>query len=644
MKALFAARGLPIVARIASCAHEWETRRAAWTPRLARARLPGLRQAGEPRVERRHLEGEDAAELAPAIEAGARVRSQGRRRSRRAQRARDRVRRARQRRARGVGRRARSIPSREFYDYEAKYLDEGSQTIIPADLPARADAPRSSGWRSRRSAPSTPPAWRASTSCCRATPARSYLNEVNTIPGFTTISMYPKMWEASGLAYPALVDRLIALALERHAEKQQLRTSVRVTRGPQAAASRPAVARCVFCIAVSRRPRPAPQTRGLHRAALDRARVRRHPRRRLRGVPGALATACGRRRRKRATCSRPSALVVADQLDPDGPLARSRRSRRRSTSRSAPPRRGRSASRSGPRPGSISAARTARACSGACCAASGWPRRATASASRTRSSARWRSIPALQDAYFGIGLYHYYAAVAPAALPRAALAADAARRRSRRRAAADAAAHDNGGCCAARPTTSCTSSTSGTRAEPTDALRPASTACERAIRAIRSSIRREREILDTYLHDATASLRAWDDVLLARAVRGLVQRARPLHRDARDSVELADAARSGSTKPIAPSRSLAAGDRRAQRRVRSPSAQWPPSTAMLPSLRRRLAHQPYRIALAKAGARSSAAISTPRDRALFTQALARRLHRVRSRATATRKLLIARQA
>ena len=53
-----------------------------------------------------------------------------------------------------------------------------------------------------------------------------FLNEVNTIPGFTTISMYPKMWEASGLPYPALLDRLIALAIERHAEKQRLRTSV----------------------------------------------------------------------------------------------------------------------------------------------------------------------------------------------------------------------------------------------------------------------------------------------------------------------------------------------------------------------------------------------------------------------------------
>jgi D-alanine-D-alanine ligase len=53
-----------------------------------------------------------------------------------------------------------------------------------------------------------------------------FINEVNTIPGFTTISMYSKLWAASGVPYPALLDRLIALALERHAEKQRLRTSV----------------------------------------------------------------------------------------------------------------------------------------------------------------------------------------------------------------------------------------------------------------------------------------------------------------------------------------------------------------------------------------------------------------------------------
>jgi D-alanine-D-alanine ligase len=56
--------------------------------------------------------------------------------------------------------------------------------------------------------------------------AALYLNEVNTIPGFTTISMFSKLWAASGVSYPALLDRLISLALERHAEKQLLRTSV----------------------------------------------------------------------------------------------------------------------------------------------------------------------------------------------------------------------------------------------------------------------------------------------------------------------------------------------------------------------------------------------------------------------------------
>src|SRR5437762_2236498 len=54
-----------------------------------------------------------------------------------------------------------------------------------------------------------------------------YVNEFNTLPGFTTISMYPKLWEASGIPYPELIDRLIALALERHAEKNKLKTKYR---------------------------------------------------------------------------------------------------------------------------------------------------------------------------------------------------------------------------------------------------------------------------------------------------------------------------------------------------------------------------------------------------------------------------------
>ena len=117
------------------------------------------------------------------------------------------------------------IPSREFYDYEAKYLDEASQTIIPADLP------ESTAAEIRRLAIA---AFRAIDGAGMARvdfllarqSGRIFLNEVNTIPGFTTISMYSKMWAASGVEYPVLLDRLISLALERHAEKQQLRTSL----------------------------------------------------------------------------------------------------------------------------------------------------------------------------------------------------------------------------------------------------------------------------------------------------------------------------------------------------------------------------------------------------------------------------------
>jgi len=115
------------------------------------------------------------------------------------------------------------IPSREFYDYEAKYIDEGSQTIIPADL-----GPRTKAEIKRLSIL----AFKAIDCAGMArvdfllSPDTIFVNELNTIPGFTTISMYSKLWAATGVDYPALLDRLVALALERHAEKQQLRTSV----------------------------------------------------------------------------------------------------------------------------------------------------------------------------------------------------------------------------------------------------------------------------------------------------------------------------------------------------------------------------------------------------------------------------------
>jgi D-alanine-D-alanine ligase len=117
------------------------------------------------------------------------------------------------------------IPSREFYDYEAKYLDEGSRIVIPADLPDRTAAEiRRLSIEAFRAIDG---AGMARVDFLLEQPSgRIFLNEVNTIPGFTTISMYSKLWAATGLQYPALLDRLIALALERHAAKQHLRTSV----------------------------------------------------------------------------------------------------------------------------------------------------------------------------------------------------------------------------------------------------------------------------------------------------------------------------------------------------------------------------------------------------------------------------------
>ena len=117
------------------------------------------------------------------------------------------------------------IPGREFYDYEAKYLDDGSRTVVPAELtPEQTTEVQQlaiSAFRAIDAAGMS----RVDFLVAR-TSGMIYLNEINTIPGFTTISMFAKMWDASGVSYPALVDRLIQLALERHAEKQRLRTSV----------------------------------------------------------------------------------------------------------------------------------------------------------------------------------------------------------------------------------------------------------------------------------------------------------------------------------------------------------------------------------------------------------------------------------
>jgi D-alanine-D-alanine ligase len=112
-----------------------------------------------------------------------------------------------------------------FYSYAAKYLDpNGSSWQIPADIPAETAAMVRQRSIEAFKALELAGMARVDFFVERQT-GRVFLNEVNTIPGFTTISMYPKMWEATGLSYPALLDRLIALAMDRHAEKQRLRTS-----------------------------------------------------------------------------------------------------------------------------------------------------------------------------------------------------------------------------------------------------------------------------------------------------------------------------------------------------------------------------------------------------------------------------------
>ena len=116
------------------------------------------------------------------------------------------------------------IPSREFYDYEAKYLDEGSRTVIPADLTAAQAAEVQRLSIAAFKAIDGAGLSRVDFLLSRTTGAL-VVNEINTMPGFTTISMYSKMWEASGVSYAELVDRLIGLGIERHAEKQRLKTS-----------------------------------------------------------------------------------------------------------------------------------------------------------------------------------------------------------------------------------------------------------------------------------------------------------------------------------------------------------------------------------------------------------------------------------
>lgn len=112
------------------------------------------------------------------------------------------------------------LPSREFYSYESKYVDGSSGLLIPAPLPEDVEKQiREYAVRAYKAIDCAGMA-RADFFVEKET-NKVYLNELNTLPGFTSISMYPKLWKASGLSYPQLVDRLIELALERKAQRDR---------------------------------------------------------------------------------------------------------------------------------------------------------------------------------------------------------------------------------------------------------------------------------------------------------------------------------------------------------------------------------------------------------------------------------------
>ena len=112
------------------------------------------------------------------------------------------------------------VPVKEFYDYNAKYLDEGSELIIPAKL-SKAETKKVQELAIRSFKAVDCSGLARVDFLMDPTSRKVYLNEINTMPGFTAISMYPKLWAASGLDYSDLIDRLIQLGIERHEDKKK---------------------------------------------------------------------------------------------------------------------------------------------------------------------------------------------------------------------------------------------------------------------------------------------------------------------------------------------------------------------------------------------------------------------------------------
>jgi D-alanine-D-alanine ligase len=224
MKALFRAAGLPIVKHVTVLRSDWEANRKK-VQKLVESKLKypvfvkPANLGSSVGISKAH----DRKELGPAIEEAAKfdrkiVIEQG---------VGGRKQKAREIECSVLGNdRAEAslpgeiVPSTEFYDYKAKYLDEGSQLIIPAKL----------------SKAETKEVQRLAVGAFKAVDCsglarvdflmepksrKIYLNEINTMPGFTAISMYPKLWAASGVSYSDLIGRLIQLGLERHEEKKK---------------------------------------------------------------------------------------------------------------------------------------------------------------------------------------------------------------------------------------------------------------------------------------------------------------------------------------------------------------------------------------------------------------------------------------
>ena len=223
-KVLFAAAGLPVGPWEAVREPEWLEDPEGVSARDRGARLSGVREARDARLLGRHLQG--------ARRRRAR-RGDGRRVPLRAQGGRG------ARRSRGLREIECAVlgnddpvasvcgeivpTGHEFYDYDSKYLDEhGARLEIPADLDADVQA------RVQRMAIAAFQAiecWGMARVDFFLRGDELFVNEINTIPGFTSISMYPKLWEASGLAYDDLIERLIDLAVERHDAERSKRTT-----------------------------------------------------------------------------------------------------------------------------------------------------------------------------------------------------------------------------------------------------------------------------------------------------------------------------------------------------------------------------------------------------------------------------------